>query len=124
MRLFKYIFVGGVSYIFYLSLIFILIDIFNLGRNLAVTVSFILASVLHFNANRIYAFGAPTLALRVQFFRYAVTAIFNWSLTLGISFLVVDILHYSLYLGVVSSSMVVILFGFCAAQWWIFRGAE
>lgn len=113
--------VGAISAIVYFGLFAIAWSIFHIPYKIAVSISYISSAIFHFNANRYFTFKSHHIHFTKQIFRYLTMIFINYSVTLGIVYIIVDKLFLSPYIGIVCSIAVTMNMGFLMSRYWIFN---
>ncbi|MBO9170426.1 GtrA family protein [Rhizobium sp. L245/93] len=105
----------------YFGVLFITVELLQLGHFLAVSVSYICAITFHFLANKIFTFKSRNANVLREASRYLCVALINYVITLAVVYLVVDIAHQSTYLGAVAAVAVTLGLGYGMTKFWVFR---
>jgi len=116
----KYVLVGGVVFVFYFSLIYLFVDIFDLYYQIGVSVSYFAAVALHFYLNKTFTFGESQVSVRYQFVRYLCLLCINYVIMLCVVSYVSSYLKFSPYLGALIGIFTTTFVGFVMSKYWIF----
>lgn len=116
--------VGGVSALVNFGCFSLFYGGFKLHYEVAVTLSYILSVLTHFNGNRHVTFKKHTHALLPQLKRYVVMLLVNYLITLLIMHITVAFFHFSPYIGVISAIAFTVWVGFLMAKFWVFKKKE
>lgn len=118
---FFYSAVGGVSALVNFGCFSLFYGVFRLHYEVAVTLSYILSVLTHFNGNRRVTFKRHTHALLPQLKRYGVMLFINYLVTLLVMHIAVAFLSLSPYIGLISAIAVTVWIGFIMAKFWVFK---
>lgn len=96
----------------------------NLNYQIALSVAYVLSVIVHFVANRGLTFqGHHTHFLR-QMPRYLTMLFINYLITLGVTRIVVELMHMTPYLGILLAIGVTVNTSYFMLRYWVFpRGA-
>ena len=119
-----YLFVGGATFLIYMAIIALAVEIFNSDYRVGVSVAYLFAVTFHFFTNRTFTFGATNYPLVDQLIRYVAILILNYLITLMIVTYCVRSLGFSPYLGAVFAIVLTVGVGYFASKFWVFRESE
>jgi len=119
-----YLFVGGVTFLIYIAIIALAVEIFNSDYRVGVSIAYLFAVTFHFFANRTFTFGATKYRLVDQSIRYVAILILNYLITLMIVSYCVSSLGFSPYLGAVFAIVLTVGVGYFASKFWVFLESE
>jgi putative flippase GtrA len=115
----RYTFVGTLNTAIYSLLLYLFLFCLQLESKAAVTLSFTIAMVFQFLANRYFTFRSSG-ALRVQLPRYLTMAALSYLVSLGLVVGLSDNLHLPAPAVVVICAAVTALLGYCSGYFWVF----
>lgn len=92
----------------------------GLSYTLSVSVSYFVAILFHFNANRFFTFKNHEQSMIRQLSRYAFLILINYVITVLILRLTVEVLNLSPYLGIIFSVGITVNFSYLIARYWVF----
>lgn len=113
--------VGGATAVLQFTLLFVTIELLQLGAFLAVSVSYIAAITFHFFANKVFTFKSRDANILPEVMRYMCVALVNYIVTLIVVYLVVDLAGQSTYLGAALAIAVTVGLGYGMTKFWVFR---
>lgn len=119
---FIYLLIGGLSALFYFSILMIGIEVFNWHYRLVLTIAYLLTVGFHFFANRKYTFLLINNQFMLpQLMRYICVLLGNYLITLGVVSFMVNKLSCSIYIGAGLAIALTVLVGYLALKYWVFR---
>jgi len=89
-----------------------------------VSLAYVLAVVIHFLGNRHFTFKSFQQPVSQQIPRYLVLAVINYFVTISAMYAVVEIFHYSPYLGIIFGIGGTVITGYLLSRFWIFKRAD
>lgn len=96
----------------------------GLNYKVAVSFAYVLSVIVHFVVNRKLTFQSDHTHFLLQMPRYLTMILINYLITLGITRIVVEVLHLSPYLGILFSIGVTINVSFLMLRYWVFPRIE
>ncbi|UIJ71062.1 GtrA family protein [Aurantimonas sp. HBX-1] len=117
----RYVGVGGATALVYFGLIFLTVELLQLGHLLAVSISYIAAITFHFLANKALTFRSREANVLREVTRYICVALVNYVITLIVVHLVVDSAGQSTYLGAAMAIAATLGLGFGMTKFWVFQ---
>jgi putative flippase GtrA len=115
-----FLFVGTISAAVNIGSFAILWKFFRINYQFAVSVSYVLSVILHFLVNRKLTFEGDHTHFLMQMPRYLTMIIVNYLITLGVTRMVVELLHLTPYLGIIFSISVTINVSYLMMRYWVF----
>ena len=119
--LFSFLFVGLLSAAVNLGSFGILFNFFHLNYQIAISIAFVLAVIVHFTANRQLTFKTHTTQFFPQLQRYSVMLVTNYFITLLVVHFVVEALHFSPYAGIICAIGITVGLNYFISRFWIFQ---
>lgn len=119
-----YLFVGGVTFLFYMAFIALAVEILHLDYRVGVSVAYLFAVIFHFFANRTLTFRATNHRLVDQSIRYIGILMLNYLITLLAVSFCVERLNFSPYLSAAFAIVLTVGVGYFASKFWVFRKSE
>jgi len=92
----------------------------SLNYQIALSVAYILSVIVHFVANRWLTFQSHRTHFLLQMPRYLTMIFINYLITLGVTRVVVEILHMTPYLGILFAIGVTINTSYFMLRYWVF----
>ena len=123
-KLGAFVAVGGVTALIYTGLVAALFNLMGLDYRVCVSVAYLVAIVFHFLLNRHITFRAAEGDMLPQARRYLITAAINYIVTLAVVSFVVDLLNWSVYVGLFLALLTTIVVGYVLSKSWVFRVGE
>lgn len=121
MKIFRFLLIGGLTFIIFYSILWLCFDYATIPYPLAVAVAYSAAIIFHFFGNRKITFNADGSKFRQQIFRYILLALLNYVIQLftikfcygiyGINF------YISAFMGVLSTMIT----GYFLMNFWVFK---
>jgi putative flippase GtrA len=115
-----FLFVGSVSAGVNFGSFTVLWKWMGLNYKIAVSMAYALSVLVHFVVNRKLTFQSDHTHFILQMPRYLTMICINYLLTLGITRMIVEILHVSPYLGILCSIGVTINVSYLMLRYWVF----
>jgi putative flippase GtrA len=112
---------GLATALLFFGLMALLLDGFDMGYRMAVTVAYACAIVFHFTINRHITFSSRDEHILRQAVRYAMLALTSYLITLAVVSYMVEKLRFSPYAGALIALVVTTAFGYCISKAWVFR---
>lgn len=112
--------VGASSALSYFLSFGIFYNFLHLPYKPAVSMAYFISVLVHFLGNRTLTFKSHGAHLLRHLSRYIVMVLINYIITLFIMHIVVQILHFSPYLGIVASIATTTGIGYLIAKFWVF----
>ena len=82
---FKFLFIGGTTYLLNLFTLFLFSDILKFEINLSITLSFFLGVIYHFTMNKFFVFQESSFSkMKFQIIKYIILIIINYFINLGV----------------------------------------
>jgi len=119
-----YLFVGGVTFLFYMVFIALAVEILNFDYRVGVSVAYLFAVIFHFFANRTFTFRATNHRLVGQSIRYIGILMLNYLITLIVVSFCVEKMDFSPYLSAVFAIALTVGVGYFTSKFWVFRKSE
>lgn len=113
--------VGATTALLNFSVFGILWNLLQINYRFAVTCSYILSALFHFTANRRFTFKSHGTDLHAHAFKYLIMILINYTITMCVMYIVVEILTLSPYFGVACSITATFGTGYLLAKYWVFR---
>lgn len=117
----RFLGVGGATAILQFALLFLTVELLQLGHFLAVSISYIGAITFHFLANKAFTFKSRNANMLGEVTRYLCVALINYAITLIVVHIVVDLAGQSTYLGAALAIAVTVGLGYGMTKFWVFR---
>jgi putative flippase GtrA len=108
----------------YIGLMALLLNVLGLNYRVCVSVAYLVAIALHFLLNRHITFRAADSHAIRQAWRYLTMAAINYVVTLAVVSVVVDVLNWSVYIGLFLALVATIVVGYVLSKLWVFRVSE
>ena len=93
---------------------------FHLYYQIAVSIAFIIGVLFHFNANRYFTFKSQAVSFQQQIPRYVVLLMIGYLSTLTITYSMVEMGHFSPYVGYVVAIGVTVGINYLLSRFWVF----
>ena len=122
--IFLFLCVGTISAIVNIGSFGILYNYFHLHYQISVTIAYFLSVLVHFTANRRFTFKNHTTHFIPQLQRYITMLITNYLITLSVVQIMVEILHFSPYIGIMSAIACTISISYFMSRFWIFHSSK
>ena len=116
--------VGSLTAGIYISLFTLLLKALNGNYQIAVSISYVVAVVLHFTANRKFTFKSRTNMLSQQLPRYLIMLVINYFITLTFMHVAIEVCHLPPYLGIVFTICATGVLNFLIYKFWIFQAVK
>jgi len=87
----------------------------------AVSIAYVLSVIFHFTGNRNVTFKSREPNLFLQVSKYLTMVLTNYLITLAIVHFVVEKLHFSPYIGIITSIGTTVWTGYLMSRLWVFR---
>lgn len=113
--------VGGLTALVYGGLTALFLNVLGMNYRVGVSIAYLTSIALHFSLNRHITFRAAGSRALPQVWRYLTMAGINYLATLIIVSIVVDGLHWNVYVGVVLAVLATIVIGYVLARLWVFK---
>jgi putative flippase GtrA len=113
---FKFLFIGGTTF-----LIYYFFSILNMPYVYAIVIAYTLAISFHFFANRNHVFNARDGSIISQTLKYALLALANYLIQVGIVYVFFTRYGVNFYLATILALVVTMIFGYLLMGKWIFR---
>ena len=117
----KFLFVGGSTFVLYVSMIFLLHSYLGVRHNIAITISYFLALVYHFSMNKMFVFASSQSEhIKIEMPKYIALTAGNYLLSI---FLANIALYFSLsiYAGIFLSPLITMCITYMTMNHCIFR---
>lgn len=118
---FKFLFIGGTTFLLNYITLFIFKSILRMNDNLSFTLSFSIGVIYHFSMNKFFVFKEKKLInLRYQIIQYAILTTFNYLTNLGI----INLLKFfkiTIYIGIIMATIVTMALTFFVMNKLIFK---
>lgn len=98
----------------------VLWKVVGLNYQVAVSVAYVLSVLVHFVVNRKLTFQSDHTHFLLQMPRYFTMIFINYLITLGVTRMVVELLHMSPYVGILCSIGVTINVSYLMLRYWVF----
>lgn len=113
--------VGATTALLNFSVFGLLWHLLQINYRIAVTCSYALSALFHFTANRRFTFKSHGADLHAHICKYLVMILINYTITLCVMHIVVEIFTLSPYFGVACSIATTFGTGYLLAKYWVFR---
>lgn len=120
LSLYKYLLVGGINTGIVWGSIYAFSEWAYSPMPVAVTCAYIVSISFQFFTNRTFTFSSSG-AIRVEFKRYMILFCTNYVMTLGVMYLITEVLHFSLLLGMVASAVVTVPISYLVSYFWVYN---
>lgn len=121
--LISFFMVGALSAVVNITIFSLIYDLINLNYQIAVSIAYILAVVVHYLANRKFTFKNKDQDYLKQISKYLIMIAINYFITLEIVKCVVEVFHLSPYLGIIASIGGTVITGYILSRFWVFKTA-
>lgn len=121
LQIIRYVGVGGSTVLLYGGLVFVTVQLLQLGHFLAISISYVCAISFHFFTNKTFTFQSRDANVIIEIARYLLVAFINYLITLAVVFLVVDWGRQSTYLGALLAIIVTLGVGYGMTKFWVFQ---
>lgn len=118
---FKYITIGGITFLAYTFGLYIAYTIFGLPYPIAVALSYVCATAIHFFANRSFTFSAQKMSPKNQLIPYLSVAFLNYLIQIFTIYLLFVKCSFNFYVSTFISILVTILIGYTLLDKWVFK---
>jgi putative flippase GtrA len=118
---FKFLFIGGTTFLIYYFFLFTFFSILNMPYVYAIVIAYTLAISFHFFANRNHVFNARDGSIISQTLKYALLALANYLIQVGIVYVFFTRYGVNFYLATILALVVTMIFGYLLMGKWIFR---
>jgi putative flippase GtrA len=115
-----FLFVGLLSAAVNLGSFTVLWKFVGINYQVAVSVAYVLSVLVHFVVNRKLTFQSDHTHFLLQMPRYFTMIFINYLITLGVTRMVVELLHMSPYVGILCSIGVTINVSYLMLRYWVF----
>jgi putative flippase GtrA len=106
---FKFLFIGGTTFIINYITLFIFKHYLKFGDNLSFSMSFFLGIIYHFSMNKFFVFEEKKISvLKYQIIQYIILTLVNYCINMGIINLL-KLINITIYLGFIISTLVTLL---------------
>lgn len=105
----------------YFSLFALFWQLLGMNYQVAVTITYLLAVLFHFSANRRFTFKAHGANLMQHLGKYACMVAINYLITLAMMHFIVEVLHFTPYAGLILSVFANTNANFLMSRYWVFR---
>lgn len=115
-----FLFVGTLAAAVNFSSFTLLWKFVSLNYQVALSVAYVLSVIVHFVANRCLTFQSNHTHFLLQMPRYLIMIFINYLITLGVTRIVVEIVHMTPYLGILLAIGVTINTSYLMLRYWVF----
>jgi putative flippase GtrA len=117
-----YLTIGGLTALLYMGLIFFTVDLLGFQYQFGVSLSYFVATLFHFLANKKLTFQAANDKLVRQVPRYAGVIALHYLIVLGVVSVFVSVLGASVYIASALAILLASGVGYLLLKFWVFRG--
>jgi len=96
----------------------------HLNYQVSVSIAYVLSVLVHFILNRYVTFGDYSTTFLPQIQRYLIMLATNYLITLLIVQLVVELLHFSPYAGIIGAIGCTVSISYFMSRFWIFNSSK
>lgn len=118
---FKFGLVGVVTALIYFFMIWFVDFVLSFEYKVSVSIAYLVSTIFHFVANRLFTFSAAKGQKNLQLIRYLVLWVINYLITLSVVSFCVESLHLTTYFGVLIAVLFTVFLGFILARYWVFK---
>ena len=120
-KVLTYLAVGGVAFLLYFFILWVLFDIFAIHYPVAVTLSYLLTSTFHFLSHRIFTFKIKNEKYKLQILNYLFVAFLNYFMQLFTIKFLYEYSNINFYISAFLGMLVSIIVGFVLLNSWVFK---
>ncbi len=117
-----YLTIGGLTALFYMGLIFVTVDLLDFQYQFGVSLSYFVATLFHFLANKKLTFQAEDDKLAQQVPRYVGVITLHYLTVLGVVSAFVSGFGISVYIASALAILLASGVGYILLKYWVFRG--
>jgi putative flippase GtrA len=115
----RFLGVGVINTALYFGLVYVFSTVLRFGHLLAVSVAFGLCMTYQFTANKIFSFRSRG-DWRSEALRYIGMTAVTYAVTVGIVYVVVEVLGLRFWFGVFAAAGAAALTGYAIARYWVY----
>jgi putative flippase GtrA len=123
-KVFRFLIVGGLTFSIYYGVLWVAYGFFHMPYPGAVAVSYSLAIVFHFLANKKITFNSITKKPQRQVVRYLAVAALNYLVQLGVIRLCFESYEVNFYMSTFFGVLLTMIIGFVLMNFWVFVGEK
>jgi putative flippase GtrA len=123
-RMIRFLLVGGLTFVAYYALLYILHTGAGMSYPLAIAISYGFALALHFLINRSFTFSGQRGRASQQLCRYALIALVNYCTQILIVRVLFETIGFGFYWSAIIAVATTTLTGFVLLDKWVFTRAE
>lgn len=112
--------VGTISAVINFSSFAFFWNFLHIHYQVAVSISYILSVIFHFNVNRRFTFKSHGRNFHRHLAKYLIMILISYLTTLAIMHIVVEIFKFSPYVGIVASIGTTVGMNYMLAKFWVF----
>lgn len=117
---FIFLIVGAITALINFAIFYFGYSIFHLHYQMAVSLAFILGVIFQFNANRFFTFKSSAISFYQQIPKYLGLLLLSYAITLFVMRLVVEMGHFSPYLGYIAAIFATVMINYLLSRYWVF----
>lgn len=121
--LFSFLTVGAIAAVVNIGSFFFLFQFTSLNYEVSISISYILSVIFHFTANRRFTFKRHDVHFYHQLPKYLCMVLFNYIITLGVMYFIVEVTQLSPYVGNVAAIGMTVMTGYAMSRYWVFTQA-
>lgn len=120
-QLAKFVIVGFVTFGIYFLSFHLFYGLLRLDYRIAVTFAYLITVISHFLLHRFYTFRAEEQHVVHNAGKYLLMLAFNYAVTMAVVSLVVEVVGFSPYTGVIASTATTACLSFIIMKYFVFR---
>ena len=120
-RIFLFLLIGGLTFIIYFVILWILFSLARLNYVGAVAIAYLAAIIFHFLTNRKITFNAGGTKFRYQILRYLSVALINYIIQLGVIRICYEMYGIDFYISTFFGVMSTMITGYFLMNSWVFK---
>jgi len=118
--LIKFVIVGALTFGLNIMLVWFFYSFSSIQYQRSISYAYVLTTCVHFFLNRIFTFGRGEQSIAHHGLKYVVMLSVNYSITLGVTTLMVDVFQTTPYVGIVFSTVCVAFSSFGLMRFFVF----
>lgn len=120
-KILTYLTVGGVAFLLYFIVLWILFDLIGVHYPFAVTLSYLISSTFHFFSHRAFTFEIKSKKYKSQLMYYCIVAAVNYFIQLVTIKVLYEYININIYISAFFGILLSLLVGYTLLNNWVFK---
>ncbi|MFZ4524740.1 MAG: GtrA family protein [Chlorobium sp.] len=120
-RIFRFLLIGGLTFVIYYSILWMCFGFASLSYPKAVAISYSVAIIFHFYANKTITFNAERKKFWQQILSYIFVALLNYVLQISVIAICYGIYGVNFYISTFIGVMLTMITGYFLMSFWVFK---